>query len=602
MSKEKNDPRIFFEKQKKQFSDKLSQITQKIRRISFLRILVFLITVVGIYIFSGIHLYALIAIGVSGLGLFVFLVARHARLYRKKKWYKTLLELNKTELAILDHKTSGLPGGKEYADDKHPFTSDLDIFGEGSLFQLVDRSATSEGRLMLAGRFINPLKNVDELLNRQKAINELKEKPDWRQKFQASGKLAGGEKFSVQDFLNWAENGTATFNNMFYKIMLIVTPVTGFGVVYMIASGFWGFGTFLLFLILPFLLVGGKLAQINKIHQQVSRKTELLKGYEKLFRMIENESFSSPLLREMKDRISGEKKSAQKAAGNLSKITAAFDYRLNILVGFFLNIFFLWDIRQCIRLEKWKITNGRQMKIYFNILFSLDELASLAGFAFSYPDAVFPEFSEENFVLIAKDARHPLIKREISVGNDIDIRGWKSFQIITGANMAGKSTYLRMVGTLMVLAMTGAPVPAKKFTMTPVEIHTGIKTSDSLIEGESYFFAELKRLKEIITRLENGEKLFVLLDEILRGTNSIDKHKGSEGLLKQLIRLGASGMIATHDIALGELQNSFPGQIVNKCFEVDMKDDELLFDYKIRDGISQNTNATLLMKKMKITL
>ncbi len=602
MKEEKKNPYLFFESQKKKCTKKLFNTTRKIRRISILRISIFLSTVAGIYILSGVHLYALMAIGILGFGIFIFLVSRHAKLYKEKKWYETLVTINENEQALLQGKTSGIPGGKEYADDQHPFTSDLDIFGEGSLFQLINRSATVNGRNILAKRFTNPEKNIKELIRKQKAVSELKEMPVWRQQFQAYGKLANEEKFTIENFLSWAKDDTMIYDKLFYKSMLIITPVLGFGIIFLMSTGYVGFGAFLLFLILPFLIVGGKISSINKLHQQLSIKTETLKKFGEMFRMIENEQFTSELLNENRNRISDKGRSAQEVIKKLSRITTAFDYRLNILVGFFLNIFFLWDICQCIRLEKWKKAYGHQMKVVFDTMFLFDVQASLAGFAFSQPDAVFPVFSEDDFVLEAEDARHPLINAEKSVGNNINLNGWGKFQIVTGANMAGKSTYLRMVGVNMILAMTGAPVLAKKFIMTPAELHTGIKTSDSIQDGESYFFAELKRLKEIITRLENGGQLFVLLDEILRGTNSIDKHKGSEGLLRQLVTLGASGMIATHDIALGELQKAFPDQIANKCFEVDMKNDELLFDYKIRDGISKNTNATVLMKKMGITV
>ncbi len=602
MNKEKNTPRLFFEDQIKQVTKELSVTSRQIRNISIFRIIIFFITVIGIYIFSGIHLYALIATGILGFSVFVYLVIRHAKLYKEKKWFEALKAINETELALLEGKTTGIPGGEEYVDNRHPFTSDLDIFGEGSLFQRINRSATVAGQKLLAIKLSNPDRNAKELIRRQKAINELKNKPVWRQQFQAHGKLANDDNFTVENFLNWAEDTTVICNKLFYKFMLIITPVLGFGVILLISTGYLGFGAFLLFLILPFLVVGGKISMINKLHQQLGKKTETLRKFGDMFRMIESEQFTSELLVENKNMTASEGKSAHAVIENLSRITASFDYRLNILVGFFLNIFFLWDIRQCIRLEKWKKKYGHQMKITFNVLSQFDELASLAGFAFSHPDAVFPVFSENDFILEAEDARHPLINKEKNVGNGIDIHGWGKFQVVTGANMAGKSTYLRMVGVNMILAMTGAPVLAKTFKMLPVEVHTGIKTSDSLQDGESYFFAELKRLKEIITRLENGEQVFVLLDEILRGTNSVDKHRGSEGLLRQLVHLGASGMIATHDIALGELQKVFPEQIINKCFEVDIKNDELLFDYKIRDGISKNTNATVLMKKMGITV
>ena len=217
----------------------------------------------------------------------------------------------------------------------------------------------------------------------------------------------------------------------------------------------------------------------------------------------------------------------------------------------------------------------------------------------SFQLSVFPKFSDD-FSILAENASHPFIAKEQSIGNPININGWKHFNVITGANMAGKSTYLRTVGVNLILAMTGSAVFADKFVFQPVEIITGIKTSDSLQDGESYFFAELKRLKQIIVRLENGERLFIILDEILRGTNSADKQKGSLGLIKQLLSLNAAGIIATHDLALGKLIESFPENISNKRFEVEITNNQLEFDYKIKDGISQNLNATFLMKKMGI--
>jgi DNA mismatch repair ATPase MutS len=168
--------------------------------------------------------------------------------------------------------------------------------------------------------------------------------------------------------------------------------------------------------------------------------------------------------------------------------------------------------------------------------------------------------------------------------------------------MAGKSTFLRTVGVNMILALCGSSVCANKFKISPIELHTSIRTSDSVQKNESYFYAELKRLKVIIDRMKNGEKLFVIIDEMLRGTNSKDKHYGSQALIEQLIRLNGSGLLATHDIALGELAEKYPDNVRNFRFEVEIKNNELVFDYKLKNGISQNLNATFLMKKMGITM
>jgi DNA mismatch repair ATPase MutS len=317
--------------------------------------------------------------------------------------------------------------------------------------------------------------------------------------------------------------------------------------------------------------------------------------------LIENEGFKSELLSDAKYKLSEESRSAHRGIGQLSKITTAFDYRLNILVGLFLNIFFLWDILQLLRLEQWKKTNSQHVPAWFSVLYLFDELNSFAGFAFNHPEAVYPVFASQ-FEVKAVDLKHPFIATERCVGNDVSITNWGQFNIVTGANMAGKSTYLRTVGINLIMAMTGMPVLAQNFSFKPVDVFTGIKTSDSLQDGESYFFAELKRLKALIDLLEEGKQVFIILDEILRGTNSADKQKGSKGLIRQFIRLGASGFIATHDLALGELVKTYPENIRNKRFEVEIKNNELVFDYKLKEGISQNLNATFLMKKMGITL
>ena len=595
-------PQTFFEDQLAQYKKQLSGINQKIRRISIWRILSFLLTIVGIYMLSGVHLYALMAFTVIGFTVFVALVVRHSKLHKQKQWSETLVQINQTELDLLAGKTDAIPTGHEFVEQDHPFTSDLDIFGKRSLFQLVDRSATLKGRERLAERFNKLLKDAEQLKQRQKAIEELKNDPIWRQHFQAHGQLAHDEKSTINSLLSWADDSTVLFNTPFNKLMLVLNPLLALGTILLISLGYLGFGAFVMFLFMPFAIIGRKFNKINTLHNQLGKKTEVLRKYSDMFGMVENETFGSALLNEQKSLIANHQRSTQNTIKKLSGILAAFDYRLNLIVGILLNIFFLWDILQSIRLEKWKASFGKEMESAFESLFVFDELNSLAGFAFSHPESVFPGFKKDDFLLEAEDAKHPFISEKNNIGNEISFNGWGKFQIITGANMAGKSTYLRTVGINMVLAMTGAPVLAKSLVLKPVDIFTGIKTTDSLQDGESYFFAELKRLKEMISALENGAKLFIILDEILRGTNSADKHKGSEGLVKQLVRLNASGMIATHDLALGQLENTFPDKVVNKRFEVEIKNNELVFDYKLKEGISQNLNATFLMKKMGITV
>ena len=234
--------------------------------------------------------------------------------------------------------------------------------------------------------------------------------------------------------------------------------------------------------------------------------------------------------------------------------------------------------------------------------YEFDFLTSFGTFSFNHTEYTFPEIKEGEFYLEMEQAGHPLINAQTRVDNDIIINGHKQLLVITGANMAGKSTFLRTVGVNMILAMAGSVVCAEKLIISPMQLHTSVRTSDSVQKSESYFFAELKRLKSIIDRMQSGENLFVIIDEMLRGTNSKDKHHGSEALIEQFIRLSGSGLIATHYIALGSLADKYPDNVKNYRFEVEIENNELEFDYKLKTGISQNLNATFLMKKMGITV
>ena len=265
-----------------------------------------------------------------------------------------------------------------------------------------------------------------------------------------------------------------------------------------------------------------------------------------------------------------------------------------------LNLLYMRDTRQAIKLERWQQKHSGQLKEWFDALGFFDAFCSFGAFAFNHPDYTCPVVTDNCFEMEGKALGHPLIHRDKCVCNDVHIPKSKYFLIVTGANMAGKSTYLRTVGVNFLFACMGLPVYAESLTVYPARLVTSLRTADSLVSNESYFFAELKRLKMIIDRLDAGEELLIILDEILKGTNSVDKQKGSIALVKQLISKNTCGIIATHDLLLGSLSDMFPEHVHNKRFEADINGDELTFTYQLRDGIAQNMNATFLMKKMGI--
>jgi DNA mismatch repair ATPase MutS len=276
------------------------------------------------------------------------------------------------------------------------------------------------------------------------------------------------------------------------------------------------------------------------------------------------------------------------------------DENLNLIVSAILDGLLMFNIHLLIAVEKWRLKYRNLIPEWFAVLAEFDALSGLAAFSFNNPDFVFPEVQTGDYLLIAEKVGHPLISRDTCVTNDFEIRGWKQFFIITGANMSGKSTFLRAIGTNYILAMIGAPVFAGKFIFSPIEIHSSIRTKDSLVKGESYFYAELKCLKEIIQELENGHIKLILLDEILKGTNSSDKQSGSIALIKQLMKYNVVGIFATHDIAISELIKIYPDHIRNLCFEISIENDRMEIDYKLRPGVCRNLNASYLMKKMGI--
>lgn len=273
-----------------------------------------------------------------------------------------------------------------------------------------------------------------------------------------------------------------------------------------------------------------------------------------------------------------------------------------MIMGVILNGFLLWDLQCILRLEQWKKANADLVPGWFGILGKFEALNSLANFKFNHPESVFPEIAGGNMILHAEFLGHPLIPTGENIRNSLKISRPGEFMLITGSNMAGKSTFLRTVGVNLVLAGAGAPVLAEQMTWNPLKLLTSMRVWDSLSNRESTFYVELKRLRMILEAIRSGGPVMVLLDEILTGTNSRDKHFGSEMFIRQLIREGASGLVATHDLELGKLEQEFPDKVLNYCFEVQIEKEEFRYDYKLRRGICKTLNATELMKKMGVSL
>ena len=585
----------------------LNTLSKKIKRYSSIRISSFLLGIFGFYFLSGTSIFWLSLYLVLFTAFFLLIVIKHGQSIDKKKETEIHIQILSNELKALGGHFSGFDGGAEFLDASHPYSNDLDLFGPESVFQMLNRTFSNRGKYFFAARLKTLESDAESILNRQEAIKELAKTPKWIHNFRVLGVLAFQKESSfspdpntLADNLNDWINRKAVFRSPF-KLAQILLPLLSFLIFGLFVSGLISSTLFLLYLILNLGFTAFHSKRINRQHQELGKQSSTLFRFQQLYAFLENANFESAELVKIQKLFSCNQSTASNALKKLGKIMQAFDTRLNIIAWFILNYFFLWDIRQSMRLEAWKEKYNRLPEQTFSAIAKMEMLCSLAQFQYNRNDLVFPTIETNNFLIEGIQIGHPLISKEIRVDNDILFSFEGQFLIITGANMAGKSTFLRAMGVNLVLALIGAPVCAKEFKTSILYPFTSIKTSDSLSTNQSYFYAELLRLQQIIESLKTKKHHFIILDEILKGTNSKDKEQGSKALVKKLLTLNAVGIIATHDLQLAELSKSFPENVKTACFEVEIKDEQLVFDYQLRTGVSQNLNATFLMNKMGIS-
>jgi len=520
---------------------------------------------------------------------------------KKRKFVESLKRINREEINYLNNNWTGFEDGNRFLKKKSLHARDLDLFGENSLFQKINRTVTISGSGRLAHWFRYPKQHPEEIISHQEAISELSTELDFRQEFRAIGLLATEDSSDYKRLVRWMKEKSWVNSTKHFKIALKIIPILNIGLT--LASIFhftpWSLTGISILLTLAYLVPFQK--KITKSYILLSKRAFILMKYVDLLRLFEQKKFKCETLNILQNEMTEDGKTAFEHISELAHILQKLDQRLNMIMGIILNIYLLWDLRMLSKVEIWKEKNLTEMIIWFNNIGIVDAFCSLSNLRYNEPSWIFPEISNE-VLLDAQQLRHPLMADELCVPNDIKIERNPHFKIITGANMAGKSTWLRTVGSNMVLAMSGSVVSAKSFKLTPAHIATSLHTSDSLMKNESYFYSELLRLQEIIQLLQKGDLAFILLDEILKGTNSGDKEAGSIALLKQLIDLKAYGLIATHDLNLAKISVLQKQFTENLRFEADIIDDKLYFDYKIKPGVAQNFNATYLMRKMGITV
>ncbi|MFK7781811.1 MutS-related protein [Psychroserpens sp.] len=587
-----NNPQLFYNQELETYKTNVASDKKRLVFYSSMRLLVFLVTAIAIYLTFSTWQLAL-TIGIIGTGIFIYLLSKYIDTKSRQKLNKALLHINSEELKIatgdFHHRNTGL----QYQDPKHFYSLDIDLFGKGSFFQYIDRSISKEGKLTLSE--VLKANNVSNIEERQDAIKELSEKAKWRQLYSATGSLIQTETPALK-IIYWLKNHK---NFIPKKMKWVPWFFTVISVTLLILSilkkldiSFFGYWLFI-----GLGITGLYLKKINVLSANSDKAKDTFKQYASLLLQIENETFTSKLLQLKQQQIQSEGKKASTIFSEFSKHLDALDNRNNLIGAIFGNGYLLSDIKNAYKVEQWISEYSHKVEDWFEVVTFFDAYNSLGTYTFNHIEHVFPKISKDGITLDAKDLGHPLLNKTKRISSDVIINN-QEFFIVTGANMAGKSTFLRTVSLHIMMANVGLPVCAKSSVYSPVKLITSMRTSDSLTDDSSYFFSELTRLKFIVDTTEK-EPYFIILDEILKGTNSTDKAIGSKKFVEKLVAGEATGIIATHDLSLCEISEELD-EVKNYYFDAEIVDNELYFDYKFKRGICQNMNASFLLKKMKI--
>lgn len=565
-----------------------------LRLFSFIGFFAFLVLYIQFYPF---HLYLLLSAG--SMALFLFAIKMDLKYGFRQKFNENKIAVSSFELQALEYRFEERKTGEEYRSLNAQLADDFEIFGKGSLFQFLNRCTTRLGEAMFAQGLCFPSSSPQNIELQQKAISELTEKQSFMQDFQAYGMFINENPGDTQNLQVWLQSTEK--NIRFLRIATLV--LTGFMMAW-IAGVAWGLltpGSIAIPIVVNLGFLFAHTRQINKAHALLGRSAKTFEKYSSLIALVQTQSFSSELLSDLQNSLLHSRIGAAAALKRLFKLLNSFDIRFNIIASFLLNALLLFDLRTYCRLSKWKSTHREHVMPWLEAIARFDALISYTTYAFNHRHSTcLPTLSENKQMFEATQMGHPIISDAQRVCNDFKFSGHPRIIIITGANMAGKSTFLRTLSVNLILAMNGAPVCARQFCFAPSNILSSIKIQDSLSNHQSYFYAELLRLKSIAENLETNSQNIVILDEILRGTNSADKQKGSIGYLHKLIKLNAFVIIATHDLSIGQLEQQYPEIVENFCFEVELMQNQLSFDYKLKKGISQKLNASFLMKEMKL--
>ncbi|WP_305982332.1 MutS-related protein [Roseivirga thermotolerans] len=595
----KETPQTVFQNRLEKFQSRQQLIKKKASTYSWLRIGSFILYLIGfVYLADRGHAEVMVYISLAFVVLYLYLLKKHEGLKRELRLLDNLVDINSDELSRMRFEFSHLDDGAIFFEPNHPYHIDLDIFGRHSLYQLINRTSSVYGSKTLAG-WLSTHATSKTINNRQVAIQELAPAIDLRQQFQAEGlseKLP--EAAQVQQLINWLNTEQQRSNFGLYKVLLPVLATATLASIVVSAAGLVPIGLPALLIFVNIAVLGTVFRQLLDITRQTENGYRSLRSLKEQIALIESHSFNSPLLSQLKHDLTGNNQRASKTLRELSNILDNLQNRSNLLYLLF-NLTLLLDIYWYLKISRWKKENKANLESWFSIIGEFDALMSMAAFGYANPDYCFPVLSKEACTIKATDLGHPLINPGKRVSNNFEFTGRGGICLITGSNMSGKSTFLRTVGLNSVLALAGAPVCAKAMEIGELKVFTSMRTQDDLEESVSSFYAELKRLKQLLGQIDDDRPTLFMIDEVLKGTNSDDRHRGATALIKQLNRQNAFGFVSTHDIVLGNMTNELQG-VKNYSFNSTISGNQIHFDYRLTPGICKSFNATKLMQLMGI--
>ncbi|GAB4019341.1 MutS-related protein [Spirosoma koreense] len=601
-----------FQERQQQFTQFEQTAQRQYNQLAFWRLAWFVAIVILVWLFSRLD-YQLAAVGalVGGIAGFLILLKKHQVVRRKRDLNHQLVFINTDEAARMNRQYLRPEMGEQFMNATHHYAGDLDVFGKHSLFRLLNRTHTYEGQNRLA-KWLKMPSAPDPIRLRHQAVAELTPQIDWRQQFEALAYLEETVGRSPDKLVQWA-TAQVLLLPAYLNIVRFLLPAIFLSLFASWLMGYVPGVVVLLGLAINGFVLSRLAARAQEVSEQTFEMSTALRAFQSLFQQARGLKGEAIRLRAIQQALTSSDRSAAEAIGQLSRLTEGLNYRRNPYFFLLFGIASLWDVHYLIRLEGWRQTYGPDLQRWFDALGELEALNSLAGFAYAHPAYITPDIVEDQLTLDFTQAAHPLLPPNRSIANSLNLTGSGQTVLITGSNMSGKSTFLRTVGANVVLALAGAVVSAERFWCSPVRVFTSMRTQDSLEESTSSFYAELKRLQTLITLSKpstdaigegSGNEpwpVLYFLDEILKGTNSADRHRGAEALIRQLHHTTASGFVSTHDLELGQLTDA-DGFVRNYHFQSDLLDGQLVFDYKLRIGICESFNASQLMQAIGIDM